>query len=146
MDILDIFWTFYLNHLSPLWGYFFGISEHGQHHLGLLSVRSSAFDPLLGVRSPVGMHGLQSSSNSLLIPIFRCAALAMKRDAARPDGTSVRVIGFDRKLHIGLHILCFLLGINVEVRGLFCRMISIGTSCDGTEGEPFRFRPPLPSS
>ena len=23
MDILDFFWTFYLNHLSPLWGYFF---------------------------------------------------------------------------------------------------------------------------
>ena len=23
MDILDIFWTFSLNHLSPLWGYFF---------------------------------------------------------------------------------------------------------------------------
>ena len=23
MDILDIFWTFCLNHLSPLWGYFF---------------------------------------------------------------------------------------------------------------------------
>ena len=23
MDILDIFWTFYLNHLSPLQGYFF---------------------------------------------------------------------------------------------------------------------------
>ena len=22
MDILDCFWTFYLNHLSPLWGYF----------------------------------------------------------------------------------------------------------------------------
>ena len=22
MDIFDIFWTFYLNHLSPLWGYF----------------------------------------------------------------------------------------------------------------------------
>ena len=22
MDILDFFWTFYLNHLSPLWGYF----------------------------------------------------------------------------------------------------------------------------
>ena len=22
MDILDYFWTFYLNHLSPLWGYF----------------------------------------------------------------------------------------------------------------------------
>ena len=22
MDILDIFWTFYLNHLSPLWDYF----------------------------------------------------------------------------------------------------------------------------
>ena len=20
---MDIFWTFYLNHLSPLWGYFF---------------------------------------------------------------------------------------------------------------------------
>ena len=23
MDILDFFWTFYLNHLSPLWGLFF---------------------------------------------------------------------------------------------------------------------------
>ena len=23
MDILDFFWTFYLNHLSPLWGYFY---------------------------------------------------------------------------------------------------------------------------
>ena len=23
MDILDFFWTFHLNHLSPLWGYFF---------------------------------------------------------------------------------------------------------------------------
>ena len=23
MDILDIFWTFYLHHLNPLWGYFF---------------------------------------------------------------------------------------------------------------------------
>ena len=22
LDILDIFWTFCLNHLSPLWGYF----------------------------------------------------------------------------------------------------------------------------
>ena len=22
MDILDFFWTFYLNHVSPLWGYF----------------------------------------------------------------------------------------------------------------------------
>ena len=22
IDIFDIFWTFYLNHLSPLWGYF----------------------------------------------------------------------------------------------------------------------------
>ena len=22
MDILDFFWTFYLNHLSPLWGFF----------------------------------------------------------------------------------------------------------------------------
>ena len=23
---MDIFWTFYLNHLSPLWGYFWGLS------------------------------------------------------------------------------------------------------------------------
>ena len=22
LDIFDIFWTFYLHHLSPLWGYF----------------------------------------------------------------------------------------------------------------------------
>ena len=27
MDILDFFWTFYLNHLSPLWGYFFTRKE-----------------------------------------------------------------------------------------------------------------------
>ena len=26
MDILDIFWTFDLNHLSPLWGYFFSVN------------------------------------------------------------------------------------------------------------------------
>ena len=26
MDILDIFWTFYLNRLSPLQGYFFSIA------------------------------------------------------------------------------------------------------------------------
>ena len=28
MDILDIFWTFYLNHLSPLWGYFWWFQGH----------------------------------------------------------------------------------------------------------------------
>ena len=28
MDILDIFWTFYLNHLSPLWGYFYNICTY----------------------------------------------------------------------------------------------------------------------
>ena len=28
MDILDFFWTFYLNHLSPLWGYFLGDLKH----------------------------------------------------------------------------------------------------------------------
>ena len=27
MDILDLFWTFHLNHLSPLWGYFWEILE-----------------------------------------------------------------------------------------------------------------------
>ena len=27
MDILDFFWTFYLNHLSPLWGYFYPVSS-----------------------------------------------------------------------------------------------------------------------
>ena len=25
IDIFDIFWTFYFNHLSPLWGYFFSL-------------------------------------------------------------------------------------------------------------------------
>ena len=24
---MDIFWTFYLNHLSPLWGYFLNIQR-----------------------------------------------------------------------------------------------------------------------
>ena len=28
MDIFDIFWAFYLNHLSPLWGYFSVIDKH----------------------------------------------------------------------------------------------------------------------
>ena len=28
MDILDIFWTFHLNHLSPLWGYFHIIKKN----------------------------------------------------------------------------------------------------------------------
>ena len=27
MDILDIFGHFYLNHLSPLWGYFYQIFQ-----------------------------------------------------------------------------------------------------------------------
>ena len=95
--------------------FLFGISEHGQHHLGLLSVRSYAFDPLLGIRSPVGMRGLQSSANSLTVPIFCCAALTIKRGAVRPDGTIVRVIGFDHKLHIRLHLLCFLLGVIIKI-------------------------------
>ena len=29
MDILDFFGTFYLNHLSPLWGYFFLLLQEG---------------------------------------------------------------------------------------------------------------------
>ena len=122
--------------------FFLGISEHGQHHFGLLSVQSSAFDPLLGVHSPVGMHGLKSSSNSLPVPIFCCATLTMKRGMVRPDGTIVRVIGFRHMLHIRLHLLCFLLGVIIEIRGFLCRMISIWTSCNGTEGGPFRFWPP----
>ena len=32
MDILDFFWTFYLNHLSPLWGYF-SIGYEGDEHV-----------------------------------------------------------------------------------------------------------------
>ena len=35
MDILDIFGHFYLNHLSPLWGYFYN-HQHGQ---GILAGR-----------------------------------------------------------------------------------------------------------
>ena len=91
------------------------ISEHGQHHLGLLSVRSSAFDPLLGVCSPVGMRGLKSSSNSLPVPIFCCTTLTMKRGTVRPDGTIIGVIGFEHMLHIRLHLLCFLLGVIIEI-------------------------------
>ena len=29
---MDIFWTFYLNHLSPLWGYFYSIDEQLTEH------------------------------------------------------------------------------------------------------------------
>ena len=28
---MDIFWTFYLNHLSPLWGYFFEFGHDSGH-------------------------------------------------------------------------------------------------------------------
>ena len=142
VNLLDIL----LNFGSPIGvlqcPFLFGIPEHGQYHLGLLSVRSSAFDSLLGIRSPVRMRGLQSSANSLLVPIFHCTALTMKKGMARSDGTSVGVIGFDHNLLIRLHILCFLLGVIVEVRGFLCQMISIWTSCNGMEGGPFRFRPP----
>ena len=72
--------------------FFLGISEHGQHHFGLLSVRSSAFDPLLGIHSSVGMHGLKSLFDSLPVPIFCCAALTMERGMVRPNGTIVGVI------------------------------------------------------
>ena len=122
--------------------FLFGISEHGQHHLGLLSIRSSAFDSLLGIHSPVGMRGFQSSSNSLPVPIFCCAVLTMKRSAVQPDGTIIGVIGFDHKLHIRLQLLCFLLSVIVEIQGFLRRMISIWTSCSGTEGGPFWFWPP----
>ena len=88
------------------------------------------------------MHGLQSSPNSLPVPIFRCTALTMKRGTAQLDRTSIRVIRFDHKLLIRLHILCFLLGVIIKIRGFLSRMISIGTSCNGTEDGPFRFQPP----
>ena len=29
---MDIFWTFYLNHLSPLWGYFFDYPNQLKSH------------------------------------------------------------------------------------------------------------------
>ena len=44
MDILDIFGTFYLNHLSPLWGYFsdlgFLSSGVGQVGVGVSGVNN----------------------------------------------------------------------------------------------------------
>ena len=30
MDIWTFFWTFYLNHLIPLWGYFFTMNIKGE--------------------------------------------------------------------------------------------------------------------
>ena len=39
MDILDYFLTFYLNHLSPLWGYFFSCHldvNNNQEYIGPL--------------------------------------------------------------------------------------------------------------
>ena len=38
--------------------FLFGVPEHGQHHLGLLPVWGPAFDPFLGICSPVGMRGV----------------------------------------------------------------------------------------
>ena len=54
MDILDIFWTFYLNHLSPLWGYFFYSFQHSfsicfQHALQI-STCSEIFNTLSNMK------------------------------------------------------------------------------------------------
>ena len=45
MDILDFFWTFYLNHLSPLWGYFFPTTS-------LKSLRAARIDQLADSNKP----------------------------------------------------------------------------------------------
>ena len=46
IDILDIFWTFYLIHLSPLWGYFFfvliNIFSGGNYRQNMFQVNSFA--------------------------------------------------------------------------------------------------------
>ena len=79
MDILDFFWTFYLNHLSPLWGYFwiklsFGIG-HPQLYINcsvyvwgraqgsqifkrnsIISIRSKVMAFLVISLSPHGPH------------------------------------------------------------------------------------------
>ena len=36
MDILDFFWTFYLNHLSPLWGYFY--TKYLDYHVHIYNI------------------------------------------------------------------------------------------------------------
>ena len=38
MDILDFFWTFYLNHLSPLWGYFFASLHSAYYFCNILLI------------------------------------------------------------------------------------------------------------
>ena len=55
MDILDIFWTFYLNHLSPLWGYFYSF----QHSFSIcfqnvlqISTHSEIFKTLSNMKIP----------------------------------------------------------------------------------------------
>ena len=52
MDILDIFWTFCLNHLSPLWGYFMNLK---------LSMRTS-FLVLICERGLVGIYVIAAES------------------------------------------------------------------------------------
>ena len=32
---MDIFWTFYLNHLSPLWGYFFAVVKSFEYNIAI---------------------------------------------------------------------------------------------------------------
>ena len=44
---MDIFWTFYLNHLSPLWGYFFIAMVKFVHESEALNVVSGASDTIL---------------------------------------------------------------------------------------------------
>ena len=52
MDILDIFWTFYLNHLSPLWGYFSTMS----YTCGTWSVCLDLHPPHLENSTTVELH------------------------------------------------------------------------------------------
>ena len=51
---MDIFWTFYLNHLSPLWGYFFKISISSCTHCTCFNAKVYGLW-VMGGLSPVGI-------------------------------------------------------------------------------------------
>ena len=60
MDILDIFWSFYLNHLSPLWGYFSLNNPLFQVNILVISFEGvyTEFPLLLGSPTSCHIHAL----------------------------------------------------------------------------------------
>ena len=64
------FWTFYLNHLSPLWGYFLWISSICRGTYGLHAYRPHQFLLNYITRSPWWLHKLSQPAKPITVSHF----------------------------------------------------------------------------